>query len=113
MNTISREELKERLDAKENLKLVMTMSEWAFNASHIPGSIRISSLEEAALLEPEDAIVVYCSDPNCLASRQAYRILEQRGFKNVRLYAEGLAGWQAAGYTLEGTSVAERGMSHD
>ena len=32
MKTISREELKEKLDRKENFRLVMALAEWAYQA---------------------------------------------------------------------------------
>jgi hypothetical protein len=36
METISRQELKAKLDANENIKLVMTVGGWTFRAKHIP-----------------------------------------------------------------------------
>jgi len=106
MNVISREELKAKLDRGDNFKLVMTLNEWAFNARHIPGSINISRMEDATrLLDPEDEIVVYCSDPACIASQAAYQYLVKWGYKNVRRYSGGLAEWDAAGYPLEGEGV--------
>ncbi len=108
MNLISRDELKEKLDRGDGFKLVMTLGEWAFRAAHIPGSLNVSNEEQGrALLSPDDEIVVYCSDVNCLASQSAYNILMSHGFKNVRRYAGGLADWEAAGYPLEGEREGE------
>ena len=39
MKTITREELKAKLDRGEDLKLVMTMSDGAYEWLHIPGSL--------------------------------------------------------------------------
>lgn len=103
MKTISREELREKLDRDDDFKLVMTMSDWAFNAKHIPGSINVYS--EAAgleLLDPDDEIVVYCSYKDCVASQMAYEILRKYGYTNVRRYAGGIADWEDAGYPLAG-----------
>lgn len=106
MKTISREELKARLDRGEDFKLVMALGDWAFRASHIPGSININNPEEALnKLSPEDDIVVYCSDKTCIASQAAYWYLEKHGYKNLRRYSGGLAEWQAAGYPLEGAGL--------
>ena len=106
MNVISREELKAKLECGDNFKLVMTLNEWAFKARHIPGSINISRIEDATrLLDPEEEIVVYCSDPACIASQAAYQYLVKRGFKNVRRYSGRLAEWDAAGYPLEGDAA--------
>lgn len=103
MNLISREELKTKLDRKDDFFLMMTLGDWAYRAKHIPGSIHFHSVEEALkALDPEDEIVVYCSDVSCFASISAYRHLESRGYNNVRRYAGGLADWDAAGYPLEG-----------
>ena len=80
----------------------MTLGEWAFKAGHIPGSLNVSRLEEAhRLLKPEDEIVVYCSDVQCIASQAAYKMLVSKGYQNVRRYAGGLADWSAAGYPLK------------
>jgi rhodanese-related sulfurtransferase len=103
MNLISREELKAKIEREDDFKLVMTLGEWAYHTSHIPGSLNVTSNEQAkALLEPDDDIVVYCSDELCLASQAAYRFLVQIGYKNVRRYAGGLSDWEAAGLPLEG-----------
>ena len=106
MKQISREELKEKLDRGDDFKLVMTLSEWAFNAQHIPGSININRPQDAPkYLSPDDEIVVYCSDAKCIASQMAYKMLEANGFNNVRRYSGGLSDWQAAGYPLDGTGL--------
>ncbi len=103
MQTITLEELRARIDRGDDFKLVMTLAEWAYQMSHIPGSLNITSMEQAReLLDPEDDIVVYCSDTNCLASRAAYHYLTNNGFKRVRRFSGGLAEWQAAGFPLEG-----------
>lgn len=103
MRTISLEDLQLKIDRGDDFKLVMTLAEWAYQMSHIPGSLNITNLERAnELLDHEDDIIVYCSDTNCLASQAAYRYLIQNGFKHVRRFSGGLAEWQAAGLPLEG-----------
>ncbi len=106
MNLISREELKEKLDRGDDFKLVMVLGDFHFRAMHIPGSINISTPEQAMeALHPDDEIVVYCSNTACPASQLAYNQLEAGGYKKVRRYAAGIAGWQEAGYPLEGEWV--------
>jgi len=103
MNTISIEDLRAKIDRGDDFKLVMTLAEWAFQMSHIPGSLNITNMDQAKqFLDPDDDIVVYCSDVNCLASRAAYHYLTNSGFRRVRRFSGGLAEWQAAGYPLEG-----------
>ena len=102
MKLISRQELKAKLDRGDDFKLIMTLGEWAYRTAHIPGSLNVSNLEQAeGLITPDDEIVVYCSDVNCIASQAAYRFLVDHGFKNVRRYAGGIIDWQDAGYPIE------------
>lgn len=106
MDLIDTRELKEKLDRGDRFKVVMTLGEWEYRTTHIPGSMRISTVEEAfEALDPEDEIVLYDSGPPCPASRTACRILRARGYERVRLYAGGLEEWASAGYPLEGESV--------
>ena len=81
----------------------MTLHAWAFRAQHIPGSEHFDT-PEATLesLGVDDEIVVYCSDPACVASQFAYRALVDAGYTNVRRYEGGLSDWAAAGYPLDG-----------
>ena len=106
MKTISREELKEKLDHKENFRLVMALADWAYQAKHIPGSIHFATMKEAIQsLNKDDEIVVYCSDENCIASAALGQLLERNGYSHVLHYAGGLQDWELAGYPLEGTWV--------
>jgi len=106
MNTISREELKTRLDRGDSLKLVMVMPEWAYKASHIPGSFACITPQEAfAVLNLDDEIIVYCSDPACQNSSRAYEVLSGHGYRHLRHYVGGLVDWEAAGYPVEGECV--------
>jgi rhodanese-related sulfurtransferase len=101
--TIERAELKEKLDRGDQFTLVMTLHEWAFRAAHIPGSVHFPTIDEAyGALDKDDEIVVYCSDPACVASQFAYKALVEQGYTKVRRYAGGLADWQQAGLPLEG-----------
>ncbi|HEX9133885.1 MAG TPA: rhodanese-like domain-containing protein [Ktedonobacteraceae bacterium] len=106
MKTISHEELKQKLDRKENFRLVMALAEWAYQAKHIPGSIHFDTMREALQsLSRDDEIVVYCSDENCIASTALGQLLERNGYAHVLHYAGGLADWEQAGYLLEGDWV--------
>jgi rhodanese-related sulfurtransferase len=107
MNLISREGLKEKLDRGDKFKLVNALGEWAFNAKHIPGSINISKVQDAKkILNPDDDIVIYCSNEACIASIIGYQLLTRMGYKNVRRYAGGIKDWEEASYPLEGNSVS-------
>ena len=57
MELISREDLKEKLDRKDDFKLVMVLGDWQFRAMHIPGSLNISLPEIAhEMLDLNDEI---------------------------------------------------------
>ena len=108
MNTISREELKARIDRGDDFKLVMVLGAWEYEAKHIPGSINIFTPQMVGeLLDPNDDIVVYCTNESCFASRYAHRKLISLGYRHVRRYAGGLEDWEAAGYPLEGEMIEE------
>jgi rhodanese-related sulfurtransferase len=108
IKTISRDELKAKLDRGDDFKLVMAMHEWGFNAAHIPGSLHFNTIAQAQeSLALDDEIVVYCSDPACVASQFAYKWLVDAGYTNVRRYSGGLSDWATAGYELEGEAASD------
>lgn len=107
MNVISKEELREKIERGDNFRLIMALDRHAFDQMHIPGSVHFEDMEEAAKeLDPREEIVVYCSNPLCPVSVQAYRTLERHGFTNVYRYPGGITEWAEAGYPMEGSQVA-------
>ncbi len=108
VRTISREELKAKLDRRDPFKLIMALNRWAYDSKHIPGSLHFDTPAELyASVHPGDEVVVYCSHIDCLASVALYRDLVRRGYPNVRRYSGGLLDWEDAGLPLEGTFVTE------
>ena len=106
VKTISRDELKAKLDGHDDFKLVMALNRWAYDAKRIPGSLHFDSPEALyGALSPDDDIVVYCSQVDCLSSVALYRDLVGRGYRHVRRYAGGLLDWEDAGLPLEGSFV--------
>ncbi len=107
VRTISREELKAKLERRDVFQLVMAMDEWHFEACRIPGSILVSDKRNAGkILRKDREIVVYCSDDACFASRAVADYLERSGYENVGHYPGGLHDWLDAGYPLEGTMAS-------
>lgn len=103
LKTISRQELKAKLDRHDDFRLINALSRWAFDAKHIPGSIHFDTPEQLyAAIRPGDEVIVYCSNVDCLASVALYRDLVARGYLNVRRYSGGLLDWEEAGLPLEG-----------
>ena len=99
VRTIDREELKRLVDVRDRrFKLVMALGEWEFRTKRIPGSLHFKDADDMlASLGKDDEIVVYCTNPPCLASVAAYHRLVQEGYTNVRRYAGGIEDWERAG----------------
>lgn len=103
IRTIGRDELKAKLDRQDPFMLIMALNRWAYDSKHIPGSLHFDTPDELyAAVRPEDEIVVYCSNVDCLSSVALYRDLVRRGYPNVRRYSGGLLDWEDAGLPLEG-----------
>ena len=103
VSTISRDELKAKLDRGDDFKLIMALNRWAYDSKHIPRSLHFDTPEELyGAVKPDDEVVVYCSNVDCLSSVALYRDLVRRGYRNVRRYSGGLLEWEDAGLPLEG-----------
>ena len=112
MQLISRDELKEKLERKDQFQLVMALGDWQYRAKHIPGSLHFATLQDALVeLSPDEEIVVYCSNAACPASVFAYEYLVHHGYTQVRRYAGGILDWEQADYPLEGEMVAATTLS--
>jgi len=108
MNTITREELKEMIDKKEDFVPINVLSENSFRMGHIKGSINVPiqgpDFEEkvADKIPIKDRkIVVYCASFECPASPEAAGKLIKMGYKNVYDFEGGIKDWQEGGYPIE------------
>lgn len=103
VRTIDRAALQAKVAAREpRFKLVMSLGDWEFRAKHIPGSLHFRDAPEMlGALRKDDEIVVYCTNPPCLASLTAYQRLVKEGYTRVRRYAGGIEDWESAGLPLE------------
>lgn len=68
MKTISREELKRKMDGGEAFTLVETLQTVAYQHEHLPGAVnlppdRVRELAPSLLPDKSAEIVVYCSSP--------------------------------------------------
>jgi 3-mercaptopyruvate sulfurtransferase SseA len=106
METISRQQLKAKLDANQNIKLVMTVGGWTYRAKHIPGSVSFPSPRCALqALRHDDEIILYSTSYHRQDTRAAFDALKAHGYRNVCCYSGGLTDWEDAGYPVEGSSV--------
>ena len=68
MQTISRDELKRKIDRKDDFVLVETLAEIAYDHAHLPGAInlppdKIGKLAPQLLPDKNAEIIVYCASP--------------------------------------------------
>ena len=103
---ITREQLKEKMDRGDYFVLVEALSQRHYESSHLPGAINLpyEFVDEAEKVLPyKDAeIVVYCMNPECVASAEEVRELEEIGYERVLHYAAGKQDWIRAGLPIEG-----------
>lgn len=107
MDTISREDLKAKLDRGDPFLLVETLPPESYEESHLPGAVnlppdRIRHDVEELLPDKSRTIIVYCGSPSCDASEKAGRALEEMGYESVLDYAGGKSDWIDAGLPTEG-----------
>lgn len=109
---VTREELKSKMDRGDDVVLVEALSPQHYASSHLPGAINLpyEFVDEAERVLPDKGaeIVVYCMNPDCLASREEARELEEMGYERVLHYAAGKQDWIRAGLPVEGRRVSTR-----
>ena len=97
MQTISAEELKQRLDKKEALNLLDVRepherAEFNIGGEFLPlGKVQTMQVDEIEDWKDQE-VICYCRSGN--RSGQACLILETLGFKNVKNLVGGMLGWQ-------------------
>lgn len=69
VNTISRNELKQKMDGGEDFMLVETLPANSFQHAHLPGAVnlppdKVSELAPEVLPDKSANIVVYCANDN-------------------------------------------------
>ena len=108
MKEISTEELNSKINGGEKFFLVDVLDASSFSAQHIQHSISLpydlyflKNFSQKITSDKEMEIIVYCASRDCKTSVLAGQVLEKAGYKNVQHYADGLAGWQAAGNKFE------------
>jgi len=102
---ISKEELFEMMENKEDIIVVEVLPKEDYDAGHIPFAINIPvnllDTQALALLPRKDQrIVVYCSSFICTASTGAARKLQSMGYTNVLDYKGGKQDWSRADLPL-------------
>jgi len=106
VKTISRDEIKTRIEQRDGLILVEALGPMYYEDAHLPGARNIphDRVDELApiLLPDKDApIAVYCSNTPCQNSVIASKRLVELGYTDVYEYVEGKQDWIEAGLPVE------------
>lgn len=104
--TITRNQIKGRLDNNEPITLVEALPNKYFDDEHLPGALNIphDEIRQKApkMLPDKDAyIVVYCASTECQNSKMATDVLRQMGYSNAFEYVEGKKHWLEANLPVE------------
>jgi membrane protein DedA with SNARE-associated domain/rhodanese-related sulfurtransferase len=102
---ITPEELKEKIDAGEDILVVDLRHSLDFEANPetIPGALHIDAaeLEEAYEVIPRDReIVLFCACPNEATAARLALLLRSKGITQIRPLSEGYEGWRSRGFPL-------------
>ena len=64
MKTISREDLREKIDRGDDFVLLEALSEASYERAHLPGAIRFQDMDSIPDLLPDKTteVVAYCSN---------------------------------------------------
>ena len=92
-------------DKKDGLVIINVLDKELYDDCHIEGSINIPFEmieEQAATIDKNAQVVIYCSNYQCSTSEYAARKLCSQGFKNVWVYEGGIAEWFQEGLPIEG-----------
>ncbi len=90
----------------DSLLLINVLDKLSYEDCHIPGSISVplEKIPEFAqgLMDKNQKIVLYCASFSCSASRKAWHLIHDQGFKNVWAFEGGMAEWKQYGLATEG-----------
>ncbi|CAC9934161.1 rhodanese-like protein [Aedoeadaptatus nemausensis] len=112
---ISTEDLKKKVDAKEDMVLIDTMPAKSYDKNHIPGALNAElpvTMEEVTPEQREafvkalgddkaKEIVLYCGFVGCERSHVGALIAQEEGFTNVVRHPGGIGAWMEAQYPVE------------
>jgi len=110
VETISRDELTEKIARHDHFRLVEVLPEEDYHKAHLPGAInlppdQVARLALKRLRDRNAEIVLYSDGSPSHPSEEAARELTERGYTNVRDYAEGKQDWIDTGLPVESDKV--------
>jgi rhodanese-related sulfurtransferase len=110
VETISRDELAEKIARHDKFRLVEVLPEGQYHQAHLPGAInlppdQVPKLASKRLRDRHAEIVLYSDGSSSHAAEAAARELAERGYTNVREYAQGKQDWIDTGLPVERDKV--------
>ena len=111
-DTITRDEIKVRLDRGDAMTLVEALPPRYFDEAHLPGAIniphdRVRELAPSLLPDKNAPIAVYCASTECNNSKIATDLLRSLGYVDAREYVDGKKDWIEAGLPVEASVARE------
>ncbi|OGE82619.1 MAG: hypothetical protein A2846_01360 [Candidatus Doudnabacteria bacterium RIFCSPHIGHO2_01_FULL_49_9] len=104
---ITTDDLKKKIDTKEDFALLEVLGPETFAEFHIPGAknVPVDDTFEGHVVQvvpdKNKTVVVYCRDIECHASAKATRRMEALGYTTLLEYHNGKDGWKAKGLPVE------------
>jgi rhodanese-related sulfurtransferase len=106
VQTITREELKDKMDRGDAFVLVDVLSRGSYEKEHIKGAISLPEKETEQpaeqILDRDDEIITYCASARCKASTRVAEKLQEKAFTRVLEYKGGIRHWKNADLPTEG-----------
>ena len=94
----------ETLDQNKSFQLIDARPAVKFEEGHVPGAINIPKpllTKNLDQLAKDKLLIFYCGGLHCGLSPASAQIAMKAGFKNVKVWYEGMPGWIAAGNYAE------------
>ena len=111
MENVTLDELRAKMERKDEFVLVDALSTQHYASSHLPGAVNLplEFVDEAEKVLPDKSaeIIVYCMNADCAASGEEVRELREMGYENLRHYAAGKQAWIHAGLPVEGRHASD------
>jgi rhodanese-related sulfurtransferase len=109
VKTISREDLKGKIEGGDDFVLLEVLSEQSYARGHLPGAIRFPGTHTIPDLLPDKStqVIAYCSNFNWHSSTRVVRELTTMGYENAYEFEGGKQDWIEAGYPTETGPVRE------
>ena len=110
IKTMTAEQLSNRIERAQRMKVVNVLSADTYNDCHIRGSINVPLSrikKQAKKWRRGELVVLYCASYTCPASKHAFNILAQMGFSNIYAYEGGTKEWREKGYPTTGLCKLE------